>query len=84
MGRLCFLNFFLCIVCKEKKIGNFGRFFGDFSVFDGSGKKNPWKKSTEKISAKNRKNPTFSRKNPIFPEKIRFSPKFGINSILGH
>ena len=53
---------------KEKKIGNFGRFFGDFSVFGGSGKKNPWKKSTEKISAKN-------RKNPIFPEKIRFFQK---------
>ena len=31
-------------VSKEKKFGNFGQFFGDFSVFGGSGKKNPWKK----------------------------------------
>ena len=43
------------VATKEKKIGNFGRFFSDFSVFGGSGKKNPWKKSTEKISAKNRR-----------------------------
>ena len=64
----------LCTI-KEKKIGNFGRFFGDFSVFGGSGKKNPCKKSTEKISAKNRKIPIFSRKNPIFPEKNRIFPE---------
>ena len=66
-----------CIATKEKKIGNFGRFFDDFSVFGGNGKKNPWKKSTEKISTKNRKFPIFFRKNPIFP-------KFGIYYILGH
>ena len=70
------------MLSKEKQNGNFGRFFGDFSVFGGSGKKNPWKKSTEKISAKNRrffaeklknsdifpKKYDFSRKKPIFPE----------------
>ena len=79
---------------KEKKIGNFGRFFGDFSVFGGSGKKNPWKKSTEKISAKNRrffpekpknsdifpKKSDFSRKNPIFPE---IWDKFYFRSLRG-
>ena len=53
---------------QGKKIGNFGRFFGDFSVFGGNEKKNSWKKVIEKISAKNHKFPIFSRKNPIFPE----------------
>ena len=28
-----------CIAIKEKKIGNFGRFFGDFSITGWSGKK---------------------------------------------
>ena len=37
---------------KEKKIGNFGRFFGDFSVIGWSGKKKSMEKSFEKISAK--------------------------------
>ena len=54
---------------KEKKIGNFDRFFGDFSVFGGSGKKNPWKKSTEKISTKNHRFFSEKSKNSdIFPE----------------
>ena len=61
-----------------------GRFFGEKSDFGGLGKDFAVEKSTEKISAKNRKIPTFFRKNPIFPEKIRFFPKFGTNYILGH
>ena len=49
----------------------------DFSVVGGSGKKNPWKKSFEKILAKNRrffpkKKPIFSEKKPIFSNKYRF------------
>ena len=70
----------MLLISKEKKIGNFGRFFGDFSVFDGSGKKNPWKKSTKKISAKNQKIPTFSRKNPIF---LEIWDKFYFRSLRG-
>ena len=63
---------------KEKKIGNFGRFFGDFSVFGGSGKKNPWKKSTEKISAKNHRFFSEKSKNSdIFPKKSDFSRNLG-------
>ena len=69
----------------------FRRFFGfrwDWK------KKNPWKKSTEKISAKNRrfflekpknsdifpKKSNFSRKNPIFPE---IWDKFYFRSLRG-
>ena len=42
------------------------------------GKKKIGKKSGKiaDFSAKNRKNPIFSRKNLIFPEKIRFFQKF--------
>ena len=89
----------LCKVqIRDKKIAEIGRFFGEKSDFGGLGKDFAVEKSTEKISAKNRrffaeksknsdifpKKSDFSRKNPIFPEKIRFFPKFGIKYILGH
>ena len=79
----------LMCIKQGKKIGNFGRFFGDFSVFGGSGKKNPWKKSTEKISA-SRFFAEKSENSDIFPKKSNFSKKigfflkFGINYLLGH
>ena len=53
---------------KEKKIGNFGRFFGDFSVFGGSGKKIHGKNRLKKFRRK-------IEKFRHFPEKIRFFPK---------
>ena len=77
-------NVIWCVGSKDKKIAEIGRFFGEKSDFGGLGKDFAVEKSTEKISAKNRKIPTFFRKNPIFPEKIQFFPKFGINYILGH
>ena len=51
-----------------KKIGKNRRFFGEKSE-----KSDIFPKKSD-----------FSRKNPIFPEKIRFFPKFGVNYILGH
>ena len=67
---------------KEKKNRKFRPIFRRFFGFRWEWKTNPWKKSTEKISAKNRlffaeksknsdifpKKSDFSRKNPIFPE----------------
>ena len=60
---------------KDKKIDFFSRFFSEKSVFGGAGKDFRVEKSSAKksgkiayFSAKNRKNPIFSRKNPIFPE----------------
>ena len=72
--------------CKQGKKKS--EISADFSVFGGSGKKNPWKKSTEKISAKNRRKIEkfrhFPEKFRFFPKKSDFFPKFGINYILGH
>ena len=73
----------LCKVqIRDKKIAKIGRFFGEKSDFGGLGKDFAVEKSTEKISAKNRrffaeksknsdifqKKSDFSRKNPIFSE----------------
>ena len=66
-------------VSKEQKIGSFGRFFDEKSVFGWHGNDFDKKKIRRKkigkksgkiadFSAKNRKYPIFSRKNPIFPE----------------
>ena len=85
-------GFFYTGYFQGKKNRKFRPIFGRFFGFRWEWKKkihgkNRLKKFRRKItdfSPKNRKIPTFSRKNPIFPEKIRFFPKFGINSILGH
>ena len=74
---------------NEQKIGFFGRFFGEKSVFGRHGNDfDKKKKSEEKKSVKNwEKSPIFwrkIRKIRYFPENIRFFPKFGVNYILGH
>ena len=63
------------VTSKDKKIDFFGRFFGEKSIFGGAGKDFRVEKLSAKklgkiadFSAKNRKNPIFSRKNLIFPE----------------
>ena len=59
------------IMSKEKKIGNFGQFFGDFSVIGWSGKKKSIEKPFEKISAKNRR--FFGKKSEKFRHLANFS-----------
>ena len=46
-----FIYLIQLVKTKEKK----SEISADFSVVGGSGKKNPWKKSFEKISVKNRR-----------------------------
>ena len=64
------------VIPMDKKIVFFGRFFGEKSVFGGTGKDFRVEKSEVKKSEKNRyisdKIPIFFRKIPIFPIKYRF------------
>ena len=72
-----------CIVVegRDKKIAEIGRFFGEKSDFGGLGKDFVVEKSTEKISAKNRRFFAEKSKNSdIFPKKSDFSRKIPIFS----
>ena len=63
---------------KEKKSEISADFSAIFRFSVGVEKKNPWKKSTEKISAKNRRFfPENSKNSDIFPKKSDFSRNLG-------
>ena len=70
---------------KDQKIGFFGRFFGEKSVFGWVGNDLGKEKSFVRKSAKNRrffdisqKNPIFPRKKPMFSEIFDFFPVFSL------